>query len=97
MILSPDLIYGGFCVGAFFITLLSVKKAIRTRSAGGVSIWTPLYFALWSAGNIIVFSPTAAPISFWGNLLLLTANIAYVTIVYLNEQYEKVSQNKLLP
>lgn len=89
---TGDLIYGGFAFGATAMTLLSVIKANRTRSAGGVSHWTPFYFALWSTFNLFVFTLSTAPISFFANLLLLTMNWLYFAVVLRNERLEKNSK-----
>lgn len=91
--MSPDLVYGGFAMGAFLITMWSLRKAWIEQKAGGISAWFPFYFGAWGAGNLFVFDPWLSPVSFIANLLSIGANLLYVWIIIRNERLEKISEN----
>jgi hypothetical protein len=93
-VLNPDFIYGSFAIGAFLITMWSVRKAWNTKKAGGISVWFPLYFGCWGFGNLFVFDLFISPVSFIANLLSVGANLFYVWVILCNEKLEKVSEQK---
>lgn len=90
--MNPDLIYGAFATGAVLITLVSVRKAWKDKSAGGISVWFPFYFACWGLANCFVFGFTQTPVSFIANASAIGVNLLYLYVILRNEKLEKVSQ-----
>ena len=86
---SGDILYGGFALGAFVMTALSTHKAWRTQSAGGISVWFPLFFACWGAANLFVFTYSMAPVSVIANVLAVIGNLVYMGVIIHNIRKQK--------
>jgi hypothetical protein len=54
-VITPDRITALFTICAAFMWLLTLAKAYRLKEVKGVSVWTPLYFLVWTTWNTFYF------------------------------------------
>lgn len=75
--MNPDLINGTFeSLGAAFI-LMDVMRLRRDKMIRGVSWPTRLFFMSWGVFNLYYYSSLDQPLSWWGGVAMVAANIAW--------------------
>jgi len=93
-ILYPDLINGGFEALAGFFVLNHCRVLYAQKAVRGVSAISTSYFTLWGIWNLYYYPALNQPISFFGGLFVVTANILHVAMM-LYYRAQESSNNKV--
>jgi len=79
--MSADLINGLFeTLGGFFI-ILSIIRLLKDKAVKGVSVIHVAFFWLWGAWNVYFYPSLDQTWSFWGAILVLTANTVWTGLL----------------
>ncbi len=84
----PDLFNGTFeCVGGIFL-FLNVYRLYKDKVLAGVH-WLPqIWFMSWGYFNIFYYPHIHQILSFYGGLVVVTANTCWLTL-YLHYRFKK--------
>lgn len=88
--ISPDAINGGFEAFASLMVLnhcrvLSAEKIVR-----GVSVISVTFFMLWGVWNLYYYPSLGQPLSFYGGLLVVLANVFYIGLMLTYRRRERI-------
>lgn len=74
----PDLINGLFEGLAGLMVLNHCRVLYADKSTRGVSIVSSIFFTMWGFWNLYYYPTLNQPISFYGGMFVVAANIVYV-------------------
>lgn len=78
---TPDLVNSLFeFLGGFFV-LGHCRAVIRDKAVSGVCITSLIYFTGWGIWNLFYYPHLGQALSFYGALVLVVANAAYVVLL----------------
>lgn len=77
---SPqDLINGGFELGAGIMQWTNVRALYRDREVRGMNVWSVVFFNVWGLWSFYYYAGYLwQPMSWLGNLAIISANLAWV-------------------
>lgn len=85
---SPDFINASFEVLAGAVLSLNCWRLFKDKVVKGVSPISVIFFACWGIWNLYYYPHLDQPLSFWGGLLVVGANGAWIVqMVYYTYLY----------
>lgn len=76
--IDKDLINGGFELAAGFFVLNHCRVLAQHKEARGVSLASVVFFTLWGVWNLYYYPALNQPLSFYGGMFVVAANVFYV-------------------
>ncbi len=91
----PDLINGLFEGLAGLMVLNHCRVLYADKSSRGVSIVSSFFFTIWGLWNLYYYPTLNQPLSFFGGMFVVAANIVYVSMMafYRRNKLDFSSQN----
>ena len=93
--MTPDVINGTLeMLGGVFV-LNHCRAVIRDKAVKGVSIISIVFFSIWGYWNLFYYPHLDQWWSFWGGILIVSANSLWVMLLIKYWRKNKVNGNDL--
>lgn len=79
--MNLDIINGSFEGIGAICSWANVYKYTQERIVRGIYWPSVIFYAVWGAFNLIYYPSLNQPFSFWGGLVLLLGNLAWILLV----------------
>lgn len=93
--MTPDMINGLFELTGGCFLLFNCWRIHKDRELKGVSIFPVVFFTSWGFWNLYFYPHIGAWYSFYGGVLIVIANIVWISLVIYYSLPKNGIQNKL--
>lgn len=92
MLVTNDMINGGFEIGAALFSFLNVLALRQDQEVKGVSLISAWFFIMFGAWNLYYYPSIGQPWSFAGGVVLFAVNSTWMAMVMFYSWRKKCTQ-----